>query len=65
MFLKIKYQTEILFKLIHENFDDVKISTKKLESLSQFINGKDSKKEFKLNEKNKIKKEKNRLFLIK
>lgn len=60
-----KYQTEILFKFIHENFEDVKISTKKLESLSQFINGKDSKKEFKLNEKNKIKKEKNRLFLIK
>ena len=44
-----KYKEDIVFKMVHDKFGDVKLSKQKLKSIISFIEGRDSNKVFKLN----------------
>lgn len=50
-------QKEIIYEYIYDNFEEeIKLSTKKMESIIDFINGPEGNKEFKLNTKHSIQK---------
>ena len=49
-----KYKEDIVFKMIHNKFGDVKLSKEKIKSVVSFIEGRDSNKVFKLNASSNI-----------
>ena len=57
-----KLKEEVVFETIHSKYDDIKLTSKKISSIIDFINGSEGNKEFKINSKHSIKKQKG--FLI-
>ena len=53
-----KYREEIIFETIHNKYEDIKLSSNKINSIIDFINGQEGNKEFKLNTKCTLKKQK-------
>ncbi len=58
-----RFQNELVFEFIHKYYHDIKLSKNKIESLIDFIISKENGKEFKLNNKNILKKEKYQLIV--
>lgn len=57
-----KLKEEVIFETLHSKYEDIKLNSKKISSIIDFINGNEGNKEFKINSKHSIKKQKG--FLI-
>lgn len=60
-----KLQEEVVFELIHNQFNDIKLSSNKIEGIIQYLNSLEGNKEFKLDENNSLYKNKGKLEFIK
>lgn len=54
-----RFKTELVYKFVHSNFDDVELSKEKIDSIIQFFQGKEGNKYFKLSDKKYIYKKSN------
>ncbi|RTZ68350.1 MAG: hypothetical protein DSZ21_01925, partial [Tenericutes bacterium] len=63
-FKSFKYKEEVLFQTLHSIFGEIKLSSKKLDSLISFIESRDGGKEFKISDTKIITKKKNHVIFI-
>jgi len=63
-FKSFKYKEEVLFQILHSIFGEIKLSSKKLDSLISFIESRDGGKEFKISDTKIITKKKNHVIFI-
>ena len=59
LFKKMKYHSEIIYEMIHDKFDNVKLSTQKIDSIIDFILSNEGGKKFLLSKDKFISKSKN------
>ncbi|WP_435129495.1 tRNA lysidine(34) synthetase TilS [Mycoplasma sp. 6243] len=53
---------ELIYKFIHLNFDNIELSSKKIQAIEKFILSNNRTSEFKLNDKNKLRKKKGKII---